>query len=68
MVNTGVTYLTLYDRKNNYNSKYLALCESRCEYKGYDSINKILLCTVDDNNKISVYNINNGVKYNDIFE
>ena len=38
------TDLTMYDRKNNYNSKYLALCESRCEYKGYDSINKRVEC------------------------
>ena len=38
------TDLTMYDRKNNYNEKYLALCEKNCEYKGYNSGNKRVEC------------------------
>ena len=38
------TDLTMYDRKNNYNEKYLPLCEKNCEYKGYNSGNKRVEC------------------------
>ena len=38
------TDITIYDRKNDYNKKYYALCESGCEYKGYDSENKRVDC------------------------
>ena len=30
------TYMTLYDRKNEYNNNNLSLCEINCEYKGYN--------------------------------
>ena len=38
------TDLSMYDRKNNYNEKYLALCEKNCEYKGYNKGNKRVEC------------------------
>ena len=38
------TDLTIYDRQNGFNDNNMSLCESNCEYKGYDSINKITEC------------------------
>ena len=38
------TDLCMYDRKNNYNEKYLAICEKNCEYKGYNKENKRVEC------------------------
>ena len=38
------TDLSIYDRKNNYNEKYLALCEKGCTYKGYNRTNKRVTC------------------------
>ena len=38
------TDLSMYDRKNNYNKKYLALCEKKCEYLGYNSESKKVDC------------------------
>ena len=38
------TDLSSYDRKNNYNEKYLALCEKGCTYKGYNKTNKRVNC------------------------
>ena len=34
----------MYDRKNNYNKKYYALCEKNCEYKGYNNKTKKVKC------------------------
>ena len=34
------TDLTLYDRKNDFNEKFLSLCEKNCIYLGYNSTNK----------------------------
>ena len=36
--------LTLYDRKNDYNSKNLSLCENNCLFKEYNSDSKIVRC------------------------
>ena len=36
--------MTLYDRKNNFNKKYLSLCEKNCIYKGYNKVNKTANC------------------------
>ena len=36
--------MSSYDRKNNYNEKYLALCEKGCTYKGYNKTNKRVNC------------------------
>ena len=38
------TDISIYDRKNDYNKNYLSLCESNCEYKGYNSTNKRIEC------------------------
>ena len=38
------TDLSIYDRKNNYNEKFLALCEKGCTYKGYNSTSKRVTC------------------------
>ena len=38
------------------------------ESLGYKDVHKIFLCTVDSNEKLNVYIINNSVKFNDIFE
>ena len=38
------TDLCMYDRKNNYNEKYLALCEKNCEYKLYNKGTKRVEC------------------------
>ena len=38
------TDLTMYDRKNNYNEKYLSLCEKNCEYRGYNREKKRVEC------------------------
>ena len=38
------TDLTMYDRKINYNEKYLSLCEKNCSYIGYNSETKRAQC------------------------
>ena len=38
------TDLPMYDRKNDYNRKYLALCEKNCEYKGYNKLEQRVEC------------------------
>ena len=38
------TDLSMYDRKNNYNKKYLALCEKNCKYKRYNKRNQRVEC------------------------
>ena len=38
------TDLTIYDRKNDFNEKFLSLCEINCEYQGYNDINKSVTC------------------------
>ena len=38
------TDLTIYDRKINYNKKYLSLCEKDCEYMGYINLNQSSKC------------------------
>ena len=38
------TDISIYDRKNDYNKNYLSLCESNCEYKGYNTTNKRIEC------------------------
>ena len=36
--------MTLYDKKNVYNNKNLALCESSCTFKGYNSTSSNAIC------------------------
>ena len=36
--------ITIYDRKNDFNNKYLSLCEKNCEYNGYDISTKRANC------------------------
>ena len=38
------TDLSMYDRKNNYNKNYYALCEKNCEYKEYNKETKKVKC------------------------
>ena len=38
------TDLTIYDRKNNFNEKFLSLCEVNCEYKGYNDTTSSVNC------------------------
>ena len=37
------TDIPLFDRQNEFNNN-MSLCESNCEYKGYDSLNKLVEC------------------------
>ena len=43
------TDMTIYDRKNDYNKNYLSLCQSNCEYKGYNSTTKKVDCECNMN-------------------
>ena len=45
------TDITLYDRKNEYNNNNLSLCEKNCDFQGYDSNTKKVLCSCPINNK-----------------
>ena len=36
--------MTIYDRKNNFNEKFLSLCEVNCEYKGYNDTTSSVNC------------------------
>ena len=38
------TDLTIYDRKNDFNEKFLSLCEKNCIYLGYNRTNKEVNC------------------------
>ena len=38
------TDLTIYDRKNDFNEKFLSLCEKNCIYLGYNNTNKEVNC------------------------
>ena len=44
------TDLTIFDRKNDFNEKFLSLCEKNCVYKGYNYINKTANCECKTNN------------------
>ena len=48
------TDLSMYDRKNNYNLKYFALCEKNCEYKGYNRENQRVECKCETKTKFPV--------------
>ena len=53
------TDITLYDRQKDYNDNNMSLCESHCDYKGYDSINKRVICECEIKNiKNFLNNIN----------
>ena len=39
------TDMTLFDRKNDYNIQNMSLCESGCEYEGYNSTTKKTKCS-----------------------
>ena len=47
------TDMTLYDRKNEYNNNNLSLCESNCEFKGYNSSRAECECKIK--NKINFF-------------
>ena len=48
----GNVDMTLYERKNEFNSQNLSLCESKCEFKGYNSSTSRAIC--DCNIKIDM--------------
>ena len=43
--------ITLYDRKNEYNNNNYSLCEKNCNFEGYNSNTKKVLCSCPINNK-----------------
>ena len=49
------TDLSMYDRKNNYNTKYLALCEKNCEYIGYNKKSKKIDCKCKTKTKFPLF-------------
>ena len=48
------TDIILKDRRNEYISKNMSLCESNCEYKNYDNITKKVLCNCNIKPKLSL--------------
>ena len=46
----------LYNRKNEFNSNNMSLCESNCEYKRYDTLNKIAECKCNVKNIKEFFN------------
>ena len=51
------TDLTLFDRKNNFNEKFLSLCKKYCIYKGYNNTNKRVNCECKTKNEFPKYTI-----------
>ena len=49
------TDISLSDRKNEFEEKNLSLCESNCEYSGYDNIAKKALCECEIKIKIPLF-------------
>ena len=49
------TDLTLFDRKKNFNEKFLSLCEKNCIYKGYNNTNKRANCECKTKNEFANY-------------
>ena len=46
------TDLTLYTRKNDFNIKYLSVCETNCTFQGYDPITSKVECECKARNKV----------------
>ena len=55
----GSIDVTLFDRKNEFNNNNLSLCESKCEFKGYNSSSSKAICVCHIKNNITY-------SYNDI--
>ena len=49
------TDITLFDRKNEFNEKKMALCFKNCEYYGYDSQHAKSICHCQISDRISLY-------------
>ena len=49
------TDLTIYDRKKNYNEKFLALCEKNCKYKEYNKKTKRVKCECGTKMKFPIF-------------
>ena len=49
------TDITLFDRKNEFNKKKMALCLNNCEYYGYDSLHAKSICRCKISDRISLY-------------
>ena len=49
------TDIILNDRRNEYNSKKLALCEINCEYQGFDKETKKALCECEIKKQIDLF-------------
>ena len=52
-------YITIYDRKEEYNKKKLFLCPFNCNYYKYDSDNKEVICQCKIQNGINSFSENN---------
>ena len=52
--------MTLYDRKNEFNNNNMSLCESKCEFRGYNSTTSkaICFCQIKNNMTYSYDDIN----------
>ena len=57
--------MTLYDRKNEYNTKNLSLCESKCEFKIYNSSKSQVICDCDIKNELT-FSSNDTIDLNDL--
>ena len=57
--------MTLYDRKNEYNTKNLSLCESKCEFKVYNSTRSQVICDCDIKKELT-FSSNDTINVNDL--
>ena len=53
--NENGMYITIYDRKEEYNKKKLSLCPINCIYNKYDSENKVVICHCKIQNGINLF-------------
>ena len=53
--------MTLFERKNEFNNNNMSLCESNCNFKGYNKSNSKAICDCNIKNDLSYsYNDNNN--------
>jgi len=58
-INENGMYITIYDRKEEFNHKKLSLCPVNCIYDEYDSDNKVVICQCKTKNGINSFYENN---------
>ena len=49
--------ISIYDRKNNFNYNF-SVCQNNCIYKGYDNLNKRVICKCEIKDRILISEIN----------